>query len=77
MKNLILIVAIMLFACSIAHAGNQNKRTKESSMETNTSTENVYIFLFNGFSDWEIAYLTPELRKSEKNSLKIFYYRWS
>jgi len=46
-------------------------------METNTSTENVYIFLFNGFSDWEIAYLTPELRKSEKNSLKIFYYRWS
>lgn len=35
-------------------------------------TENVYIFLFNGFSDWEIAYLTPELKKSKKTDLKYF-----
>lgn len=28
--------------------------------------QNIYIFLFDGFSDWEIAYLTPELTKSEK-----------
>ena len=64
----------MLFACSIAHAGNQNKSTKESRMEPNknTNTENVYVFLFNGFSDWEIAYLTPELRKSKKIVLKYF-----
>ena len=64
----------MFFACSIAHAGNQSKSTKESGMESNknTNTENVYIFLFNGFSDWEIAYLTPELRKSKKIALKYF-----
>ncbi|MDM8536013.1 type 1 glutamine amidotransferase family protein [Desulfobacterales bacterium HSG17] len=41
-------------------------------MEPNTNTDNVYIFLFNGFSDWEIAYLAPELRKSEKIVLKYF-----
>lgn len=35
-------------------------------------TENVYVFLFNGFSDWEIAYLTPELKKSKKTDLKYF-----
>ena len=43
---------------------------KESRMEPNkkknTNTENVYIFLFDGFSDWEIAYLTPELKKAKK-----------
>jgi putative intracellular protease/amidase len=33
---------------------------------------NVYIFLFDGFADWEIAYLMPELKKSEKINLKTF-----
>ena len=33
---------------------------------------NIYIFLFDGFSDWEISYLTPELQKSEKINLKYF-----
>ena len=33
---------------------------------------NVYIFLFEGFADWEIAYLMPELKKSEKINLKTF-----
>lgn len=33
---------------------------------------NVYIFLFNGFSDWEISFLTPELQKSELIDLKYF-----
>ncbi|MEQ8945967.1 MAG: type 1 glutamine amidotransferase family protein [Balneola sp.] len=32
----------------------------------------VYIFLFDGFSDWEISFLTPELQKSEKIDLKYF-----
>lgn len=32
----------------------------------------VYIFLFDGYSDWEISYLTPELFKDEKISLKTF-----
>jgi len=34
--------------------------------------KSVYIFLFNGYSDWEISYLTPELQKSEKIELKYF-----
>lgn len=33
---------------------------------------NVYIFLFDGFADWEIAYLMPELRKSNEINLKTF-----
>jgi len=32
----------------------------------------VYIFLFDGFSDWEISYLTPEINKSEK--FEIIYF---
>jgi len=35
-------------------------------------TENVYVFLFDGFSDWEIAYLAPEIKKSKKTDLKYF-----
>ena len=34
--------------------------------------KNIYIFLFNGFSDWEISYLAPELKKSERINLKYF-----
>lgn len=30
------------------------------------------MFLFDGFSDWEIAYLTPEINKSEQFSLVYF-----
>jgi len=33
---------------------------------------NVYVFLFDGFADWEIAYFMPELKKSEKINLKTF-----
>ncbi len=29
----------------------------------------IYIFLFDGYSDWEIAYLAPELNKSENHEL--------
>ena len=32
----------------------------------------IYIFLFNGFSDWEIAYLTPELKKRENFEIVYF-----
>lgn len=34
--------------------------------------KNVYIFLFEGYSDWEIAYLTPELAKNEEFKIKTF-----
>jgi putative intracellular protease/amidase len=34
--------------------------------------KSIYIFLFDGFSDWEIGYLTPELKKSEIIILKYF-----
>jgi putative intracellular protease/amidase len=29
----------------------------------------IYIYLFDGYSDWEIAYLAPELNKSENHEL--------
>jgi len=32
----------------------------------------IYVFLFNGFSDWEISYLTPEISKSEEFELIYF-----
>jgi putative intracellular protease/amidase len=32
----------------------------------------VFIFLFDGFSDWEIAFLTPEIRKS--SDFQIVYF---
>lgn len=32
----------------------------------------VFMFLFDGFSDWEIAYITPEIRKSETFDLICF-----
>lgn len=34
--------------------------------------QQVYIFLFDGFSDWEIAYVTPEVHRSEKTKLVTF-----
>lgn len=32
----------------------------------------ICVFLFDGFSDWEIAYLTPEINKNERFSLVYF-----
>lgn len=32
----------------------------------------IFVFLFEGFSDWEIAFLTPEIKKSEKFDLIYF-----
>jgi putative intracellular protease/amidase len=32
----------------------------------------IFVFLFDGFSDWEIAYLTPEIRRSERFELVYF-----
>ncbi|WP_430811216.1 MULTISPECIES: type 1 glutamine amidotransferase family protein [unclassified Carboxylicivirga] len=32
----------------------------------------VYVFLFDGFSDWEISYLTPEINKDERFDLIYF-----
>ena len=29
----------------------------------------IFIYLFDGYSDWEIAYLTPEINKSENYEL--------
>ncbi|OCB71807.1 type 1 glutamine amidotransferase family protein [Flavobacterium crassostreae] len=35
-------------------------------------TNKIAVFLFNGFSDWEISYLTPEITKSKK--LELIYF---
>src|SRR6478609_8010325 len=32
----------------------------------------IFVFLFDGFSDWEISYLTPEINKSEQYDLVYF-----
>ncbi|WP_052599374.1 DJ-1/PfpI family protein [Aureispira sp. CCB-QB1] len=32
----------------------------------------VFIFLFDGFSDWEIAFLSPEIKKSQ--SIELIYF---
>lgn len=32
----------------------------------------IYVFLFDGYSDWEISYVTPEINKSEKFKLVYF-----
>jgi len=32
----------------------------------------IFIFLFDGYSDWEIAYLSPEIKKSEEFDLIYF-----
>lgn len=32
----------------------------------------ICVFLFNGFSDWEISYLTPEINKNEQFKLLYF-----
>lgn len=34
--------------------------------------QRIYIFLFDGFSDWEIAYLTPEIHKNSEYELIYF-----
>lgn len=34
--------------------------------------KNIFIFLFDGFSDWEIAFLTPEIKKS--SDFQIIYF---
>jgi len=32
----------------------------------------IYVFLFDGYSDWEIAYLTPEIFKDDRFDLVYF-----
>jgi len=32
----------------------------------------IVVFLFDGFSDWEIAYITPEIKKNDKFDLIYF-----
>lgn len=34
--------------------------------------KSIYVFLFDGYSDWEIAYLAPEIVKSHKFKITTF-----
>jgi putative intracellular protease/amidase len=38
----------------------------------NNMKKKIFVFLFDGFSDWEISYLTPEINKSEQFDLVYF-----
>ena len=41
------------------------------------SRKSVYVFLFDGFSDWELGYVMPELRKSRLYDLRTFSFEGS
>jgi len=41
-------------------------------MQITRNEEKIFVFLFNGFSDWEIAYLSPEIKKSDAFDLIYF-----
>jgi putative intracellular protease/amidase len=36
------------------------------------NTKKIFVFLFDGYSDWEIAYLAPEIKKNDNFQLKYF-----
>ena len=38
----------------------------------NDIKKEIYVFLFDGYSDWEISYLAPEINKNEKFKLVYF-----
>jgi putative intracellular protease/amidase len=38
----------------------------------NVMKKKIFVFLFDGFSDWEISYITPEINKSEQFDLVYF-----
>ena len=38
----------------------------------NNMKKKIFVFLFDGFSDWEISFLTPEINKSEQFDLVYF-----
>ena len=39
---------------------------------TDDRKQKVFVFLFDGFSDWEIAYFTPDIKKSKAFELIYF-----
>ncbi|MCX6237930.1 MAG: glutamine amidotransferase [Bacteroidia bacterium] len=38
----------------------------------NNMRKKIFVFLFDGFSDWEISFFTPEINKSEQFDLVYF-----
>jgi putative intracellular protease/amidase len=45
---------------------------KNDNKDTFMKKKKIFVFLFNGFSDWEIAYLSPEIKKNEEFELIYF-----
>ncbi len=58
---------LLIYNCCVSAKGSPEKLEKISNMK-----KNIYVFLFDGFSDWEISYLTPEINKSEQFDLIYF-----
>ncbi len=48
------------------------KNKQDLNIKVDSKTKKIFIFLFDGFSDWEIAYLTPEIHKSRQFDLIYF-----
>jgi len=53
-------------------SGQVMRQFKNNNKVTFMNKKKIFIFLFNGFSDWEIAYLSPEIKKSEEFDLIYF-----
>lgn len=49
--------------------GEKSLKNKETMSDIK---KEIYVFLFDGYSDWEISYVTPEINKSEKFKLVYF-----
>ena len=58
-------IRLVLSAC-------KEERKSSQIIQLHIMKQQIFIYLFNGFSDWEIAYLTPEINKSEKFDLVYF-----
>lgn len=76
MKQTILILTISWF---MVNSGFSQQKDVERGMKTTKNNETmndikkeIYVFLFDGYSDWEISYLTPEINKSAKFKLVYF-----
>src|ERR1039457_2130908 len=76
MKQIILILTISWFIVNWGFSQQKDiKRGVKSAKNNETMNDikkGIYVFLFDGYSDWEISYLTPEINKSEKFKLVYF-----
>lgn len=76
MKQIILTLTICWFMVNWGFSQQKDiERSVKSAKNNETMNDikkEIYVFLFDGYSDWEISYLTPEINKNEKFKLVYF-----